>query len=132
MSRLEDASGGDLNRAAAARQRNDKKTMPTATYIEPDGTPHETEAAVGQSLMQNAVDHGVPGILGDCGGECSCATCHAYVDEAWLALLPERSRDEAQLLAGVIDPAPNSRLTCQLRMREEWDGIVLHLPPSQY
>jgi ferredoxin, 2Fe-2S len=105
--------------------------MPSVTYIEYNGTSHTVEAAPQRSLMQVAIDNGVAGILGDCGGSCSCATCHGYVDDAWLDKLPARSETEEFMLEGVPELRPNSRLCCQLKMNEALDGIVVRLPKEQ-
>ena len=105
--------------------------MPEVTYIEHGGAVHTVEARLDRSLMQTALDHGVPGILGDCGGTCSCATCHAYVDAAWLDKLEPKSETEIFMLEGVPEPRPESRLCCQIRMSEALGGIVLRLPEEQ-
>lgn len=105
--------------------------MPSVTYIEDNGSSHTVQAAPQRNLMQVAIDNGVPGILGDCGGTCSCATCHGYVDEAWLDKLPPRSESEVFMLEGVPEPRANSRLCCQLKMSEALDGIVVRLPSEQ-
>ena len=102
--------------------------MPKIIFIEPNGRQHVVEAAVGKPLMQVAVDNLLPGIAGDCGGCCSCATCHAYVDDAWADKLPPKQEDEVMMLEGVLDLKPNSRLTCQFEVKPELDGLVLHLP----
>jgi 2Fe-2S ferredoxin len=80
--------------------------------------------------MQIAVDHLLPGITGDCGGCCSCATCHVYVDDAWRERLPPASDEETMMLEGAVDVRPESRLGCQIRLTEELDGLVLRLPES--
>ena len=105
--------------------------MPTVTYIEHDGTVHTVEAKLDRSLMQTALDHGVPGILGDCGGTCSCATCHAYVEPEWLDKLAPKSETEIFMLEGVPEPRAESRLCCQIRMSEALAGIVVRLPEEQ-
>ena len=105
--------------------------MPTLTYIESDGTTHSVEARLDRSVMQIAVEHSVPGILADCGGSCSCGTCHAYVDAQWLALLPAVTESEAFMLEAVPEPREGSRLCCQIPMRPELDGMVLRLPAEQ-
>ena len=105
--------------------------MPQVVFIEYDGSSRTVEAPIGKSLMQVAVDNGVPGILGDCGGSCSCATCHCYVDEAWLARLPQPESAERDMLECALDPQENSRLCCQLRMTAQSDGLVIRLPKSQ-
>ncbi|WP_295525917.1 2Fe-2S iron-sulfur cluster-binding protein [uncultured Pseudacidovorax sp.] len=105
--------------------------MPTVVFIDPQGAEHAVEAPVGRSLMQVAVDHGVPGILGDCGGACSCATCHGYVDPAFLPLLPARTETETFMLEGVPDLRDTSRLCCQIRMQAELEGLRVQLPDEQ-
>jgi 2Fe-2S ferredoxin len=105
--------------------------MAKVIFIESDNTEHIVEAEPGRSLMQIAVDNAVPGIFGECGGACSCATCHVYVEAEWQACLPARSSDEAFMLEGAYEPNEQSRLCCQMKMREEFDGMVLRIPVSQ-
>lgn len=105
--------------------------MPTVYFIDPQGTEHAVEAPLGRSLMQVAIDKGVPGILGDCGGACSCATCHGYVDEAFLAQLPAQTETEVFMLEGVPDLRANSRLCCQIKMQEQLAGLRVQLPDEQ-
>src|SRR5690606_36213785 len=88
----------------------DPVSMPKITFIEHDGTSHTVEAETGRSVMQAAVDNLVPGIVADCGGACSCATCHGYIDPAWLARLPEARADERSMLEGLLECQYNSRL----------------------
>lgn len=105
--------------------------MPTVVFIDHTGATHSVEAPLNRSLMQAALDNAVPGILGDCGGSCSCATCHGYVAQPWSAQLPARSETEVFMLEGVPDLRDNSRLCCQIRMTPELDGITIHLPEEQ-
>jgi len=105
--------------------------MPIVTFIEHDGTARRIDAPNQRNLMQIAVDNGVTGILGDCGGSCSCATCHGYIGAEWTPLLSRISETEAFMLEGVSEPRKTSRLCCQLRMSPELDGIVVHLPAEQ-
>jgi 2Fe-2S ferredoxin len=105
--------------------------MPTVVFIDHVGATYKVEAPINKSLMQVALDNSVPGILGDCGGSCSCATCHGYVDEPWATQLPTRSETEVFMLEGVPDLRGNSRLCCQLRVTQELDGVVVHLPQEQ-
>ena len=105
--------------------------MSQIIYIQHNGTQHRVDATTGKSLMQNAVDNLVPGIIADCGGCCSCATCHGYIDEAWLGKVAPASDDEKAMLDGALDVNGNSRLTCQIVMSEALDGIVVRLPASQ-
>jgi len=105
--------------------------MAKITYIEFDGKKHALEVETGKSIMQAAVDNSLKGILGDCGGACSCATCHCYVEDEWLSKLDAKSETEAMLLEEVMEPKPNSRLSCQIKASDELDGMVIHLPEKQ-
>src|SRR5690348_11031420 len=106
--------------------------MPAITFIHPDGKTDRVEVADGESAMQAATRHGLDGILAECGGNAMCATCHVYVDESWLARLPARSDDEDALLDGAAaERRPTSRLSCQIRIAPELDGLVLRLPDRQ-
>jgi 2Fe-2S ferredoxin len=101
-------------------------------FIQPDGREQAAEASPGQSVMQAAIGAMVPGIVADCGGACACATCHGYVDEAWVGRVPPQSSDEAEMVdAGCLDVQANSRLTCQIKVTPEMDGLVIRLPPVQ-
>jgi len=106
--------------------------MPTITYIEYDGTQHTIEVEVGKSVMQGAFDNNIPGIDADCGGECACATCHVLVDPAWMSKLPDRDQAELMLLqyAEHYDPE-RSRLSCQLQLGPELDGMPLTIAPEE-
>jgi 2Fe-2S ferredoxin len=107
--------------------------MGRVTYIQFDGTTHTLELADGTSLMEGAVAHGVRGIDGDCGGQCSCATCHVHVDEAWTQRVgPPASEAETELLQLAPEVQPDSRLSCQIKMRAELDGLIVHLPEAQH
>ncbi|MEI8302869.1 MAG: 2Fe-2S iron-sulfur cluster-binding protein [Burkholderiales bacterium] len=106
--------------------------MPSVTFIEHNGTAHTVEAVSGQSLMRAAVDNGVPGIDADCGGECACATCHVYVEAAWLARTGERSEMEQSMLSFAAVTQDNSRLSCQVQITPELDGLVVSLPEGQH
>lgn len=105
--------------------------MPTIIYLEHNGTRHEVEVAVGMSVMEGAVSQGIPGIVAECGGSCSCATCHCYVDEAWLDRVGEPEAMEAAMLPFALEPRDNSRLSCQLEVTEELDCLVVRLPAAQ-
>jgi 2Fe-2S ferredoxin len=106
--------------------------MPKVTFIEHNGTAHTVEAVAGQSLMRAAVDNGVPGIDADCGGECACATCHVYVEAAWLARTGERSEMEQSMLSFAAVTQDNSRLSCQVQITPALDGLVVSLPEGQH
>ncbi len=106
--------------------------MPKIVFIEASGKEHVVEAKTGESVMLAATGNMVPGILADCGGSCTCATCHAYLDERWTDKAPPVGVDEAAMLEGALDVRPNSRLTCQVPVSDELDGAVFRLPASQY
>lgn len=105
--------------------------MPKITYIEHDGTKHVVEAKTGQTAMEAAIANTVPGIVAECGGACSCATCHVHVDAAWTEKLGGPSEMEEDMLDFAFDVSPSSRLSCQIRITDELDGLVLHVPEEQ-
>ena len=106
--------------------------MPRVTFIAADGTRKEVEAASGLSLMQAAVNNGVTGIVAECGGACSCATCHVHVESGWFGKLPAAEGMEKEMLEFVMEPQPTSRLSCQIKLSDDMDGLVVHTPNSQY
>lgn len=106
--------------------------MPQITFVAHDGSAFEVEAAVGSNLMQVALANGIDGILGECGGACSCATCHCYLDEGVYAGMPAPSPMERDMLDCVVDPEPTSRLGCQVVVSEDMDGMRVRMPASQY
>ncbi len=101
-------------------------------FIEHNGTEHPVEVAPGSTVMDAAVSNGVPGIDADCGGFCSCATCHVFVNEDWLAQLPPMSSTEEAMLSLSPDRKPNSRLSCQLPVVDSLDGLIVRTPEFQY
>jgi ferredoxin, 2Fe-2S len=105
--------------------------MPRITFIEFNGSEHTVEAKEGQSVMQAAMDHLVPGIVAECGGFANCATCHAYVAEEWLPKLPPPESMEQTMLDCAFHLQSNSRLSCQLKVTPELEGLVVRLPISQ-
>ena len=106
--------------------------MPKITYVLTDGSRRDVEAATGTSVMEAAIKHNVRGIDAECGGCLSCATCHVYVGEEWLAKLPAPDPDEEDMLGFVAaDRQPNSRLSCQVKLDEALSGIVVTIPPRQ-
>jgi 2Fe-2S ferredoxin len=105
--------------------------MPHITYIEPDGTRHETEGEVGSTVMETAIMNGVVGIIAECGGACTCATCHVYVDEAWTDAVGGPSMMEEDMLDFAWQPKPNSRLSCQIKVKDALDGLVVQVPARQ-
>ncbi|MBW2942495.1 2Fe-2S iron-sulfur cluster-binding protein [Zhongshania aquimaris] len=106
--------------------------MAKIKFIEFSGKEHDVEIANGTSIMQAALDENVRGIVGDCGGSCSCATCHIYVDESWLDKIEVKSEMEEILLEEVCDPQDNSRLSCQIIVSDALDGMVLRVPEKQF
>lgn len=106
--------------------------MPLIHFVTHDGNSKEVEAESGGSVMQAAVDNGVDAIVAECGGSCSCATCHCYVDEAWIGKLDQPSEIEQEMLECALEPQANSRLSCQIKVGDELDGIVIRLPKSQF
>ncbi|MFC4312544.1 2Fe-2S iron-sulfur cluster-binding protein [Steroidobacter flavus] len=105
--------------------------MPKVTYIEFNGEHRVVDVTTGRSVMQAAVENNVRGIIAECGGACSCATCHVYVDDAWSARLDAKSEDETAMLEAVCEPRPNSRLSCQIKVTEALDGLVVSMPEKQ-
>lgn len=107
--------------------------MTVIYYILRDGTDRAVDAKDGASLMENAIMNNVRGIEAECGGCCSCATCHVYVDEKFAALLPAPDDMENELLDGVAaERKPTSRLSCQISVGPELDGLIVHIPEAQY
>ncbi|MER7010246.1 2Fe-2S iron-sulfur cluster-binding protein [Saccharopolyspora sp. NPDC000359] len=106
--------------------------MPRIVFVRPEGESQEVEAAEGASAMRAALVGGVSGITADCGGEASCATCHVYVAEQWLDQVGGPGPDEDDMLDfAACQRQPNSRLSCQIRITDGLDGLVLTLPESQ-
>lgn len=106
--------------------------MALVKFVNHDGTVREVDATSGSTLMQVALDNGIDEIVAECGGACSCATCHCYVDEAWVAQLPEADSIEKSMLDCVLEPKDNSRLSCQITVTDALDGLTIHLPEAQY
>ena len=105
--------------------------MPKITYIESDGTEHVIDVAEGLTVMEGAVRNLIPGIDADCGGACACATCHVYVDPAWKKAAGEKSDMEDSMLDFADDVAENSRLSCQIKVSDALDGLVVRMPAHQ-
>ena len=106
--------------------------MPKITYIEHDGREHVVEVKNGLSVMEGAIRNNVPGIDADCGGACACATCHVYVDEDWREKTGSASAMEESMLDFAEGVQPNSRLSCQIRVSDALDGLVVRLPENQH
>jgi 2Fe-2S ferredoxin len=106
--------------------------VPKVTYVDADGNDRVVDADIGDSVMATAVRNGVPGIVGECGGNCSCATCHVWVRADYQSLVGGPGDLEEDLLdMAVEERREGSRLSCQIAMSEELDGLVVDVPPSQ-
>eukprot|EP01037_Dinobryon_pediforme_P037027 gene37027-44285_t len=106
--------------------------MPKITYIAFDGKHYDVEAALGSTVMENAVRNLIPGIEAECGGACACATCHVYVDEAWVAATGKPESMEEDMLDFARDVRPEqSRLSCQIKVTAALDGLIVHIPERQ-
>jgi 2Fe-2S ferredoxin len=102
------------------------------TFVHPDGVRQSVDARPGQSAMEVAVANGIKGIVAECGGSAMCATCHVHVDNAFVEVTGQRAEIEEEMLEVAASPRqPSSRLSCQIRLTEEMDGLVLHLPEAQ-
>jgi 2Fe-2S ferredoxin len=106
--------------------------MAKITFIQPDGTAQTVEAEPGMTVMEAARKHLVEGIEAECGGACACATCHVYVEEAWRGKTGTPSEMEEDMLDFAFDVRPTSRLSCQIKVTEDLDGLVVHVPAKQF
>ena len=106
--------------------------MAKITYVEHDGTEHTIEVKTGMTVMEGAIKNNIPGIDADCGGACACATCHVYVDAAWEGKTGERSAMEESMLDFAEGVEDNSRLSCQIKVTDDLDGLVVRMPESQH
>jgi 2Fe-2S ferredoxin len=139
-SRLE-ASSVALARSARSRYRDARtplfqpcffaEFMPKITYINADGSSRTIDAEVGSTVMESAIKQGIPGIEAECGGACACATCHVYVDDAWTPVVGEPSPMEEDMLDFGYDIRPNSRLSCQIKVTDALDGLIVRTPERQ-
>jgi len=106
--------------------------MPSITYVHPDGARQVLDVPAGTSVMRAAILNNIDGIVAECGGEMMCATCHVYVEEGQLGRTPAQSDDEKAMLEfAASERRPNSRLSCQLVVTPEMDGLVVYLPETQ-
>lgn len=106
--------------------------MPKIVFISSGGARSVVDARVGDSVMRAAISNGIAGIVGECGGAMMCATCHCYVDDAWIEAVGARADGEEDMLESAVAPVkPSSRLSCQIRVRPDLDGLVVHLPQRQ-
>lgn len=107
--------------------------MAFVTYVAQDGTKHRVEVPNGVSVMRGAIDNMIEGIVAECGGGLACATCHCYVDDAWIERVGPPSEIESEMLeCAASETKPSSRLSCQIIVSDELDGLVVHLPESQF
>ncbi|MFQ5935160.1 MAG: 2Fe-2S iron-sulfur cluster-binding protein [Acidiferrobacterales bacterium] len=105
--------------------------MARITFVQPDGSKQAVDVEDGYSVMEGATANQIPGIKAECGGSCSCSTCHCYVDPAWSDRLPPMQDDEAGLVEFAWEPKETSRLMCQLMVTDEFDGLILYVPEKQ-
>ena len=105
--------------------------MPKITFIDATGASHVIDAEVGSTVMETALRNNIPGIEAECGGACACATCHVYVDEAWREKVGGPSPMEEDMLDFGYEVRPSSRLSCQIKVTEELDGLVVSTPDKQ-
>lgn len=106
--------------------------MATITYIEDSGTEHVIDVENGKTVMQGAVDNFVDGIIGECGGCCSCATCHVIVDNDWYTKVGGPNETETEMMEAVPEPTPTSRLSCQIQVTDDLNGLIVMLPAEQF
>jgi 2Fe-2S ferredoxin len=107
------------------------RPMTKITFVQQDGERIETEGQIGATVMETAIMNGIPGIVAECGGACTCATCHVYVDDAWTETVGGPSNMEEDMLDFAFDVKAQSRLSCQIKVRDELDGLVVHVPSRQ-
>lgn len=106
--------------------------MPKIIYVDHKGGEHPIDVECGSSVMQGATGNDIAGIDADCGGQCACATCQVFVPAEWVDRVGSPSDQEALMLEATINAKPNSRLSCQIVVTEELDGLVVHLPERQH
>jgi ferredoxin, 2Fe-2S len=107
--------------------------MASVTYVEHNGKQHKVDVRDGDSVMRGAVDNAIDGIVAECGGALACATCHCYVSDAWIERVGPPSLSEMEMLESTASPRKaGSRLSCQVIVTDALDGLVVHLPESQY
>ena len=105
--------------------------MPKITYVENDGKSHTVEVDNGLTVMEGAVQNNIPGIDADCGGSMACATCHVYVEDSWLNKIPKAEDAENDMIDMAYNPKTNSRLSCQIIVSDELDGLIVTTPEKQ-
>ena len=105
--------------------------MTKITYIDQQGNSKTIDVENGLSIMEGAIQNDIPGIDADCGGSMACATCHVYVKDEWFNKLPKKAEGEDDMLDQAYEPSPSSRLSCQIIVSDELNGLVVHLPEKQ-
>lgn len=105
--------------------------MAKITVVAFDGTRFDIDAQTGSTVMENAIKNSVPGIEAECGGACACATCHVYVDDAWSEKVGSPDVMEEDMLDFAYETKPTSRLSCQIKISDDLDGLVVHVPERQ-
>jgi 2Fe-2S ferredoxin len=113
----------------AAPAKNE--TMPKITFIDHEGTAHTIEAELGATVMETALKNDIGGIVAECGGGCTCATCLVHVDEKWFSVVGPPSEEENQMLDTAFEVTETSRLSCQIKVTEELDGLIVRTPSYQ-
>lgn len=106
--------------------------MPKIIYQTRDGSRHEVEVENGYSVMEGAINNNIEGIVAECGGACACATCHGYIDETWVGKLTPMDDMEDSMLDAAFERKANSRLTCQIEVSDELDGLVVNVGENEY
>lgn len=106
--------------------------MPKIIFITSGGERHEVEAENGYTVMEAAINNNIEGIVAECGGACACATCHSYISDEWINRLPEMDDMEDSMLDAAYERRDNSRLTCQLEIKDDWDGLVVNVAENEY
>jgi ferredoxin, 2Fe-2S len=121
------AAGGDT----LARDEGTSRSMVEITYKDTQGNARTVQAQLGSTVMETALREGIPGIEAECGGACACATCHVYVDDAWTEVVGKAESMEEDMLDFAFEVRPNSRLSCQIKVTEALNGLVVTTPPRQ-
>jgi len=134
MSPALDIVGEPARPVAATKSwlKEKNRAMARILYVTFHGEKHEAEVVGGSTVKDGAVDNTIPGIEADCGGACACATCHVYVDPGWVDAVGAPAAMEVEMLQFVNDRKGNSRLSCQIRVTDALDGLIVHMPSSQH
>jgi 2Fe-2S ferredoxin len=121
----------ELNVETAPRPAEQKEATAKITFIEHDGTVHAVDAEIGSTVMEAAMRNGVESIVAECGGGCTCATCLVHVDDKWSEIVGPPSSEEEDMLDMAFELKPTSRLSCQIKVTKELDGLIVHTPAYQ-